>query len=85
MVTAPPDLSILKEPKLILAQMTPAREGPGALSRPHPRGAAATVGAAGLVSEEGALRTLVLVLKGPSPEGKRPFRSEFINQAGPVV
>ena len=77
--------SILKEPKLILAQMTPAREGPGALSRPHPRGAAATVGTAGLVSEEGALRTLVLVLKGPSPEGKRPFRSEFINQAGPVV
>ena len=70
MVTAPPDLSVLKEPKLILAQMTPAREGPGALSRPHPRGAAATVGAAGPVSEEGALRTLVLEIKGPNPEGK---------------
>ena len=33
-VTAPPDLSILKDPKLILAQMTPTREGLGALIRP---------------------------------------------------
>ena len=31
MVTAPPDLSIFQEPKVILAQMTPTREGPGAL------------------------------------------------------
>ena len=33
-VRAPPDLSILKDPKLILAQMTPTREGLGALIRP---------------------------------------------------
>ena len=50
--------------------MTPTREGPGALSKPHPRGAATTVGSAGPVSEEGTLRTLVLAIKGPSPEGK---------------
>ena len=49
------------------------------------RGAATTVGAAGPVSEQSALRTLVLAIKGPSPEGKRQFLSEFINQAGPVV
>ena len=30
----PPDLSIFKEPNLILAQMMPSREGPGALIRP---------------------------------------------------
>ena len=34
MVTAPPDLSIFKEPKLILVQMMPTQEGPGALIRP---------------------------------------------------
>ena len=33
-VTAPPDLSIFKEPKLILVQMMPTREGPGALIKP---------------------------------------------------
>ena len=27
----------------------------------------------------------MLAIKGPSPEGKCHFRSEFINQAGPVV
>ena len=32
-VTAPPDLSIFKEPKLILAEMMPTWEGPGALIR----------------------------------------------------
>ena len=52
---------------------------------PHPRGAASTVGAAGPVSEQSALRTLMLAIKGPSPEGKRQFLSEFINPAGPVV
>ena len=34
MVTAPPDLSIFQEPKLILAQMMPALEKLGALIRP---------------------------------------------------
>ena len=86
MVTGPPDLSILKEPKLILAQMMPTREGPRALIRPPtPEESATTAGAAGPVSQQGALRTLVLAIKGPSPEGKHQFRSEFINQAGPVV
>ena len=33
-VTAPPDLSIFKEPKFILAVMMPTREGPSALIRP---------------------------------------------------
>ena len=33
-VTGPPDLSIFQEPELILVQMTPTREGPGALIRP---------------------------------------------------
>ena len=51
--------------------MTPTREGPGALIRSHPRGAATTVGAAGPVSQEDALRTIQLTNKGPSPEGKR--------------
>ena len=50
--------------------MTPTGEGPGGLIRPHLRTAATTVGFAGPVSEEGALRTLVLPIKGPSPEGK---------------
>ena len=35
-VTVPPDLGILQEPKLILAQMTPTREGLGGLIRPPP-------------------------------------------------
>ena len=52
---------------------------------PHPREAATTVGVAGPVSEQSALRTLVLAIKVPIPEGKRQFLSEFINQAGPVV
>ena len=43
------------------------------------------MGAAGPVSEQSALRTLVLAIEGPSPEGKRQFVSEFINQVGPVV
>ena len=42
------------------------------------------MGAPGLVSEQCALRTLVLGIKGPSPEGKRQLCSEFINEAGPV-
>ena len=41
--------------------------------------------AAGPVSKQSALRTLVLAIKVPIPEGKRQFRSEFVNQAGPVV
>ena len=60
--------------------------GPGCSDKtPHPRGTATTEGAAGPVSEQSALRTLMLVISGPSPEGKCQFRSEFINQAGPVV
>ena len=43
------------------------------------------MGAAGPVSEQSALRTLVLAIKGPHPEGICQFLSEFINQAGPVV
>ena len=50
--------------------MTPTREGPGALIRPHLGGTATTMGAAGPVSEEGTLRTLMLVTEGPSPEEK---------------
>ena len=52
---------------------------------PDPRGGATTVGAAGPESKQSALRTVVLAIKGPSPEGKRQFVSEFINQVGPVV
>ena len=40
------------------------------------------MGAAGPLSQQSALRTLVLSIKGPSPEGKRQFPSEFINQEG---
>ena len=43
------------------------------------------MGAAGPESKQSALRTVVLAIKGPSPEGKRQFVSEFINQVGPVV
>ena len=43
------------------------------------------MGAAGPVSEQSALRTLMLAIKGPSPEGKWHFCSEFIKQAGPIV
>ena len=43
------------------------------------------MGADGPGSEQSALRTLVLAIKGPSPEGKRQFCSEVINQAGPVI
>ena len=85
-VTVPPNLSIFKEPKLILVQMTPTLEGPCAVIKPpHPRWAATTVGAAGPVSKQSVLRTLVLAINGANPEGKRQFRSEFISQAGPVV
>ena len=60
--------------------------GPGCSDQtPHPREAATTMGAAGPVSEQSALRTLVLAIKVPSPEGKCQFHSEFINKAGPVV
>ena len=40
------------------------------------------MGADGPVSEQSALRTLVLAIKGPSPEGKRQFPSGFINKEG---
>ena len=60
--------------------------GPGCSDQtPHPREAATTMVAAGPVSEQSALRTLVLTIKVPIPEGKRQFRTEFINQASPVV
>ena len=60
--------------------------GPGCSDKtPHPRGTATTEGAAGPVSEQSTLRTLVLAIKGRNSEGKRQFRSEFISQAGPVV
>ena len=60
--------------------------GPGCSDQtPHPRGTATTEGAAGPVSEQSTLRTLVLAIKGRNSEGKRQFRSEFISQAGPVV
>ena len=36
LLRSPPVPSIFKEPKLILVQMTPTREGPGALIRPPP-------------------------------------------------
>ena len=52
---------------------------------PHSRGSATTVGDAGPASEQIALRTVVLAIKGPSPEGKWHFCSEFIKQAGPIV
>ena len=35
MVTVPPNLSIFKEPNLILVQMTPTLEGPGAVIKPR--------------------------------------------------
>ena len=84
-VTAPPDLSIFKEPKLILVQMMPTREGPGALIRPPPPRSSHHRGCCWSSVEQSTLRNLVLAIKGPSPEGKRQFPSEFINQAGPVV
>ena len=85
MVTAPPDLSIFQEPNLILAQMTPTWEGPGALIRPStPKKQPAPWGHLVLYPSK-ALSGLVLEIKGPSPEGKRQFRTEFINQASPVV
>ena len=60
--------------------------GPGCSDQtPHSRGATTTVGTAGPVSVQIALRTLVLAIKGPSPEGKWHFCSEFFNQAAPVV
>ena len=37
------------------------------------------MGAAGPVSEEGTLRTLMLAIKGPSPEGKRQTPSWLTN------
>ena len=52
---------------------------------PNSRGSATTVGDAGPASEQIALRTVVLAIKGPSPEGKWHFCSEFIKQAGPIV
>ena len=65
--------------------MTPTREGPGALIRPPtPEKQPAPWGHLVLYLSK-ALSGLVLAIKGPSPEGKRQFCTEFINQASPVV